>query len=222
MRLLPREEDRLLLFLAAELARRRRDRGLKLTQAEASAIIADEVSEAARDGVSYEEAVARGYAVLGEEDVLEGVADLLPQVELEAGFLDGSRLVVLRDPIRADGPPEASEPEVTWLDDAGEVTELEIVNEGEVPVGVTSHFHVFEVNRNLRFDRRAAWGRRLAVAPGVKVFFLPGEPRTVRLVPFAGERVVRGHGGLVDGPLDAPGALDAALAQARELGYRGA
>jgi urease subunit gamma/beta len=221
MRLLPREEDRLLLFLAAELARRRRDRGLKLTQAEASALIADEVSEAARDGVSYAEAVARGYAVLGPGDVLDGVADLLPHVELEASFADGARLVVLRDPIRADGPPEVIEPPVTWLEDAGEVSELEIVNEGEIPVGITSHFHVFEVNRALRFDRRAAWGRRLAVAPGVKVFLLPGEARTVRLVPFRGERVVRGHGGLVDGPLDAPGALDAALAEARRLGYRG-
>jgi urease subunit gamma/beta len=222
MRLLPREEDRLLLFLAAELARRRRDRGLKLTQAEASALIADEVSEAARDGLSYKDAIARGYAVLGEADVLDGVADLLPHVELEASFADGARLVVLHDPIRADGPPAVTEPDVAWLEDAGDVTELEIVNEGTVPVGVTSHFHVFEVNRDLRFDRRAAWGRRLAVAPGVKVFFLPGEPRTVRLVPFGGKRVIRGHGGLVDGPLDAPGALDAALAHARELGYRGA
>ena len=63
---------------------------------------------------------------------------------------------------------------------------------------------------------------RLAVAAGVKVVFAPGETREVRLLPFGGARVVRGHGGLVDGPLDAPGALDAALALARERGYRGA
>jgi urease subunit gamma/beta len=62
----------------------------------------------------------------------------------------------------------------------------------------------------------------LAIAPGAKVVFAPGEPRAVRLVAIAGARVVRGHGGLVDGPLDAPGAREAALALARERGYRGA
>jgi len=223
MRLLPREEDRLLLFLAAELARRRRTRGLRLTQAEASALIADEVCEAARDGVGYGEAVQCGYAVVSEDEVLDGVADLLPRVEVEAAFADGSRLVVLHDPIRREGPPAAdAEPPVPWREDAGPVTELEVVNEGGVPIGVTSHFHIFEVNPALRLDRAAAWGLRLAVPPGVKVFFDPGEARTVRAVPIGGRRVVRGHGGLVDGPLDAGGAREAALAEARRLGYRGA
>jgi urease subunit gamma/beta len=225
MRLLPREEDRLLLFLAAELARRRRERGLQLTQAEAAALVADEVCEAARDGCSYADALARGYAVVGEDDVLDGVADLLRRVEVEAAFPDGSRLVVLHDPIRATGPREHEEPPVPWLEDtaaAGAATELEVVNDGPVPVGVTSHFHFFEVNRDLRFDRAAAWGQRLAIPPGVKVFFAPGEQRTVRLVPFGGARVIRGHGGLVDGPLDAPGAREAALELARAQGYRGA
>ena len=63
---------------------------------------------------------------------------------------------------------------------------------------------------------------RSAVAAGVKVVLEPGETREIRLLPIGGDRVVRGHGGLVDGPLDAPGALDAALALARERGYRGA
>ena len=91
-----------------------------------------------------------------------------------------------------------------------------------VPVGVTSHFHFFEANRALRFERAAAWGLRLAIEPGEKVFFDPGVPREVFLVPFGGARVIRGHAGLVDGPLDAPGALEAALGLARERGYRGA
>jgi urease subunit gamma/beta len=96
------------------------------------------------------------------------------------------------------------------------------VNEGKVAVGVTSHFHFFEVNRALRFDRAAAWGMRLAIAPGAKVFFDPGAAREVFLAPFRGARVIRGHAGLADGPLDADGALAAALALARERGYRGA
>jgi urease subunit gamma/beta len=91
-----------------------------------------------------------------------------------------------------------------------------------VAVGVTSHFHFFEVNRALRFDRAAAWGMRLALAAGAKAFFLPGVEQQVFLAPIGGARVIRGHGGLADGPLDAPGALEAALALARERGYRGA
>jgi urease subunit gamma/beta len=219
MRLLPSEESRLLLFLAAELARRRRARGLALTQAEAVALIADEVCEAARDGRSYAEVEAFGYTVLGVDDVLDGVADAVPRVEVEPLFVDGHRLVVLHDPIRRDAPlvPEAVAP--VWI---GDGAALEVRNEGPVPVAVTSHFHFFEVNRSLAFDRAAAWGLRLAIAPGAKVVFVPGEPLTVRLVPIAGARIVRGHGGLVDGPLDADGALDAALALARERGYRGA
>jgi urease subunit gamma/beta len=109
--------------------------------------------------------------------------------------------------------------ETAWL--AGD-RGLTVVNEGDVPIGVTSHFHFFEVNRALRFDRAAAWGMRLAIAPGAKVFFDPGAPREVYLTPFGGARVIRGHGGLVDGPLDSGGALEAALALARERGYRGA
>ena len=220
MRLLPREEDRLLLFLAAELARRRRGRGLRLGQAEATALIADEVCEAARDGSTYAEAEARGYAVLGVEDVLEGVPALVARVEVEALFADGSRLVVLHAPISRDGPPSLlTEPPVPWLEGG---RPLRVANEGPVPIGITSHFHVFEANRALRFDRAAAWGMRLAVPAGVKVVLAPGEERELRVLPIGGRRVVRGHGGLVDGPLDAPGARDAALARARERGYRGA
>jgi len=219
MRLLPSEEDRLLLFLAGELARKRRARGLKLTQAEAVALIADEVCEAARDGRSYADVQASGYGVLGTDDVLEGVADAVPRIEVEPLFEDGHRLVVLHDPIRRDGPPEPKLIEPEWVEEG---TMLEVVNEGEVPVGVTSHFHFFEVNRTLHFDRAAAWGSRLAIAAGAKVVFNPGEPLTVHLVPIAGARIVRGHGGLVDGPLDADGALEQALALARMRGYRGA
>jgi urease subunit gamma/beta len=219
MRLLPREQDRLLLFLAAELARARRGRGLRLNQAEATALIADAVCEAARDGRSYAEAQAAGYAALGTADVLDGVPELVARVEVEALFGDGSRLIVLHQPVARAGPVPPSEPAVAWLDRSVALT---VVNEGAVPVGVTSHFHFFEVNRALRFDRAAAWGMRLAVAAGAKVFFEPGEPRAVFLAAFGGARVVRGHGGLADGPLDAAGARARALARARELGYRGA
>jgi urease subunit gamma/beta len=221
MRLLPQEQDRLLLFLAAELARARRARGLKLNQAEAIAIIADGICELARDGLRYEAVVAGAYAILGEQDVLDGVRPLVRRVEVEAVFCDGRHLIVVEDPL---GPvPERTaegEPEVPWLD--GATARLSVLNEGAVPIAVTSHLHFFEANRALRFDRAAAWGLRLAVPARTKIFFAPGTPREVALIPIAGARVVRGHGELVDGPLDAPGALQQALQRAREKGYRGA
>jgi urease subunit gamma/beta len=220
--LLPHEKDRLELFAAAELARRRRGRGLALSQAEAVALIADEVLEAARDGLDYAAVERRGYEVLGPAEVLEEVPGLVERIELEPLFADGHRLIVLRDPIALDAPPPMhaeGAAEIPWLPDG---VALEVVNEGEVPVGLSSHFHVFEANRALRFDRRAAWGMRLALPAGEKVAIEPGQALELRLAPIAGQRVVRGHGELVDGPLDDPGALEAALQRARERGYRGA
>ena len=203
MRLLPREQDRLLLFLAAELARRRRGRGLALNQAEAVALIADEVCEAARDGRSYAEAEAAGYRV-----ARPGRRGRGRRPRSCAGSRsrrcsrDGSRLLVLHDPITAPGRRRRARRRSSGCERDHALT---VVNEGDVPVGVTSHFHFFEVNRVLRFDRAAAWGMRLAIAPGEKVFFDPGIPRKVFLLPFGGARVVRGHAGLADGPLDADG-----------------
>ena len=220
MQLLPLELNRLQVFLAAELARRRRARGLRLSQAEAVALIADEVMEAARDGLTYEQVESRGYTVLAPADVLDEVPGLVSRIELEALFADGSRLIVLHDPIAAAQPPAIDGPAlpVEWLEGG---VPIEVTNDGDVPIALSSHFHVFETNRQLRFDRKAAWGMRLAVTAGVKVVIEPGQTRELRLVPFGGKRVIRGHGGLVDGPLDAPGALDAALELARERGYRG-
>src|ERR1700712_5202984 len=121
MRLLPQEQDRLLLFLAAELARARRARGLKLNQAEATAIVADGICELARDGLRYDAVVAGAYAILGEDDVLEGVRALVARIEVEAVFRDGRHLIVVEAPL---GPApdtdaaDAAEPDVPWLDSA--------------------------------------------------------------------------------------------------------
>jgi urease subunit gamma/beta len=221
VRLLPREQNRLQVFAAAELARRRRARGLLLSQAEAVALISDEVMEAARDGLDYAAVEQRGYEILVPADVLEDVPRLVGRIELEALFADGHRLIVLHDPITSGGPPslDADDAQLQWLEGG---TPLRLTSTSDVPIALTSHFHVFEANRQLRFDRRAAWGMRLAVTAGVKVVIEPGQTRELQVVPFGGARVVRGHGGLTDGPLDAPGALEAALALAREQGYEGA
>jgi urease beta subunit len=95
--------------------------------------------------------------------------------------------------------------------------ELEVTNAGDRPIQVGSHFHFFEANRALRFDRSAAYGRRLDIPAGTAVRFEPGEAKRVGLIPLGGRRVVHGLNGLTDGPLDE--VRDAALARARERGF---
>lgn len=223
MDLTPTESDRLLLHLAALLAAARRARGLRLNVPETTALIADAVAEAARDGRSVTEALEIGRGVLGPDDVLPGVADIVTQVQVEAVFSDGSRLVTVPDPIggghlgdHAPGAISSSDAAAVIFDD---VRRVEVTNESDVPISVTSHFHFFEVNPRLRFDRRSAYGRHLAVPAGAVIRFEPRKPTTVELAPFGGDRVVVGFAGLVDGPLDAPGALEAALAAARSCGF---
>ncbi|MGC0423007.1 urease subunit gamma [Embleya sp. AB8] len=97
-----------------------------------------------------------------------------------------------------------------------------VTNTSEVPISVTSHFHFFETNPRLRFDRAAGYGRRLAIPAGSTVRFDPGATVDVRLVPIGGARVAIGFAGLVDGPLDAPGAREEALRKAHACGYAGA
>jgi urease subunit gamma/beta len=94
-----------------------------------------------------------------------------------------------------------------------------VANTAAVPISVTSHFHFFEVNPRLRFDRAAAYGRHAAIPAGSSVRFDPGQVVEVRLVPIGGARVVIGFAGLVDGPLDRPGAMGEALRRAHECGY---
>ncbi len=228
MRLTPTDRDRLLIFTAAELARARRARGLRLNIPEATALIADTVCEAARDGARLMDAAAAGAAVLGPDDVLPGVADVVTEVKVEAVFDDGTRMVVVRNPFGAaaglggDAPgavmpaarPIGSEP--------ADLVRLNVVNTGDVPVSITSHFHFFEVNPRLHFDRSAAYGRHLAIPAGASLRFDPGATVEAPLVPIGGARVAIGFAGLVDGPLDAPGAKEAALARAAAQGYLGA
>jgi urease subunit gamma/beta len=228
MRLTPTDRDRLLIFTAAELARTRRSRGLRLNIPEATALIADTVCEAARDGARLMAAAAAGAAVLGPDDVLPGVVDVVTEVKVEAVFDDGTRMVVVRNPFGAaaglgDDAPGAVMPAERPINrEPADLVRLSVVNTGDVPVSITSHFHFFEVNPRLRFDRAAAYGRHLAISAGAALRFDPGATVEAALVPIGGARVAIGFAGLVDGPLDAPGAKEAALARAAAQGYLGA
>jgi urease subunit gamma/beta len=228
MRLTPTDRDRLLIFTAAELARTRRARGLRLNIPEATALIADTVCEAARDGARLMAAAAAGAAVLGPDDVLPGVVDVVTEVKVEAVFDDGTRMVVVRNPFGGaaglgdDAPGAVMPAERPVNSEPADLVRLSVVNTGDVPVSITSHFHFFEVNPRLQFDRAAAYGRHLAIPAGASLRFDPGATVEAPLVPIGGARVAIGFAGLVDGPLDAPGAKEAALARAAAQGYLGA
>lgn len=100
MHLSPREQEKLLIVVAADLARRRRDRGLKLNHPEAVAFITAEILEGARDGRSVSELMSFGTTLLKRDDVMEGIAEIIHDIQVEATFPDGTKLVTVHDPIR--------------------------------------------------------------------------------------------------------------------------
>ena len=100
MHLTPREREKLMIVVAADLARRRQARGLKLNHPEAMAVISYELLEGARDGRSVAELMSHGATILKQDDVMEGVADMIHEVQVEATFPDGTKLVTVHNPIR--------------------------------------------------------------------------------------------------------------------------
>ncbi|MFC5849669.1 urease subunit beta [Deinococcus petrolearius] len=226
MQLTERERDKLLIFTAAELARQRRARGLKLNYPEAAALITAAVLEGIRDGRRVEDLMEYGTGILGPDDVMDGVPALLGELQVEGTFPDGTKLVTIHDPIRGGSGAVPGE----YLLEDGEitlnaglpVTTLSVANRADRPIQVGSHFHFFEVNGALHFERAAAYGQRLNIAAGTAVRFEPGEEREVDLVPLGGKRTVYGMNALVSGDLDAPGAREAALERARAAGFGGA
>jgi urease subunit gamma len=100
LHLTPREQEKLLIFVAAELARKRQGRGLKLNYPEALAILSAEIMEAARDGQCVAEIMSFGATILKREDLMDGVAEMIHEVQVEATFPDGTKLVTIHDPVR--------------------------------------------------------------------------------------------------------------------------
>ena len=100
MHLTPRESEKLLLFLAGELAQKRKDRGLKLNYPEAIALISSHLQEAARDGRSVAELMSFGGTILSRNDVMEGIPEMIDEIQIEATFPDGTKLVTVHNPIR--------------------------------------------------------------------------------------------------------------------------
>jgi urease subunit gamma/beta len=214
MHLTPRELDKLVLHGAGSLAQKRLARGLRLSYPEAVALIATVLLELIRDGRGVAELMGVGRQMLGQRQVMDGVAGLIAEVQVEGTFPDGTKLVTVHDPIvREDGDLElalygsflpvpslelfgASAGQVApgGLETTGDPIELnagrrtvvlDVVHVGDRPIQVGSHYPFADVNLALEFDREAAARMRLDVPAGTAVRFEPGEARSVQLVEMA-------------------------------------
>ena len=251
MRLTPCEVDKLsTLYATGRLAQRRLASGMRLNHPEAVALIAMQCAELARGGEHTAAQVQDdGKRMLGRRHVLDGVAELVGDVQIEATFLDGTKLVTVHDAICADdvdlksalrgsflpvparssfAPAAAKKSpapgEVCTSKESIELlagrdkVKVRVTNTCDRPIQVGSHFHLIEANRYLNFDRRRAFGKRLAVPSGTAVRFEPGESKTVTLVDIAGNRVVKGGNNLVDGPATAE-RIEEVMQRVRNAGF---
>lgn len=230
MLLTPTEMNRLIIFGAAELARKRKARGALLNHPEAVAYIADEILENARDGMSVAELIGFGATLLTTDDVMAGVERLMPVLQVEASFPDGTKLVTVHEPIRPgekeipEGviPGEIIVPEEEMEINVGRRKEtLTVANKGDRPVQVGSHFHFFEANRCLDFDREVAFGMRLDIPAGTAVRFEPGGKKEVTVTQFGGRGEIIGLNGLTNGSVSSEAVKTGAMDLARKRGFKG-
>jgi urease subunit gamma/beta len=231
MLLTPTELERLTIFTAAELARRRRAKGLKLNYPEAVAIITDEILEGAREGRSVADLIGYGSTILSTDDVLSGIASMMNIIQVECVFPDGTKLVTVHEPIRP-APGTAADPEhpgrITAVDGSIDLNAgrrsvtLKARNSGDRPIQIGSHFHFFEVNKAMEFDRAAAFGMRLDIPAGTAVRFEPGAWKEVTLVTLGGQSELTGLNNLTNGSSSDPAVRDGALERAKKRGFKGA
>jgi urease subunit gamma/beta len=216
MHLTPREIDKLVLHGAGALAQKRLARGLRLSYPEAVALLATQLLELIRDGRSVAELMDLGRRVLGRAQVMDGVPEMLHEVQVEGTFADGTKLVTVHHPIALDQGDLALALHGSFLPvpDAGAFTlparevvpgetlvasgdvelnvgrarrTLGVTNRGDRPIQVGSHYPFAETNRALDFDRAAVAGMRLDIPAGTAVRFEPGESKTVTLVTSGGD-----------------------------------
>ena len=232
MLLTPTEMERLTIYVAAELARKHKAKGLPLNHPEAVAYIVDEILERAREGRSVADLIAWGSTLLTSDDVMPGVAHLMPMIQVEGTFPDGTKLVTIHDPIRP-GKRKTAKDEVVpgeIITDDGDIelnagrrkASLKVVNTGDRPIQIGSHYHFFETNKALDFDREKSFGMHLDIPAGTAVRFEPGEQKDVTLCEFGGSGEMVGLNSLTEGSRRSALVKDTALARARERGFKGA
>jgi urease subunit gamma/beta len=202
-----REQEKLMIYMASKLALERKEKGLKLNYPEAVAIISSFILEGAREGKSVATLMVEATKVLTQEDVMEGVASMMSMVQTEATFDDGTKLVTVHNPIafsnedRVAGEYIIDEGDIE-LNEHATITSIEVQNNGDRPIQVGSHYHFFEANKALYFDREKAYGQRLNIPAGTSVRFEPGSQKHIEVIAFKGKRYISGFNGLVEGYLD--------------------
>lgn len=232
MLLTPTELERLTIYTAAELARKHKAKGMRLNHPEAVAYIVDEILEGAREGRSVADLIGYGSTLLNADDVMPGVADMMPMIQVECTFPDGTKLVTVHDPIRPSKkkskkdevhPGEIITPDEDIELNAGRrKTKIKAINNGDRPIQVGSHYHFFEVNKQLEFEREKSFGMHLDIPAGTAVRFEPGESKEVTLVEFGGTGEVYGLNSLSNGSTRSAARKQQALQTARNRGFRGA
>ena len=223
--------------MAGQVAQERKDRGLKLNYPEAVSLISAQLLEKAREGASVTELMVYGTQILTSEDVMPGVAEMISEIQIEATFPDGTKLVTVHDPIpyviretdsyNSESCAEKDLIPGEILVDDGEIVinegkqaiGLAVENLGDRPIQVGSHFHFFEVNKLLKFDRASAFGKRLDIPSGTAVRFEPGEEKVIRLIPIGGAGIVYGLNDLTCGPVKEEEVKQAALEKGRGTGH---
>ncbi len=224
MNLTPTEMERLTIFTVAELARRYKKHGVKLSMPEAQALIADEILLGARRGMSHSELVTYGSNILTADDVEEGVANLIRSVSIEVSLEEGTKLVTIFDPIEPNnaekipGQIYCARGDVE-LNKNRKIVKLKVINAGDRSIQVRSHAHFFEVNRVLLFDREKAFGMRLDRPSGGGERFDPGIEKEVSLVAYGGNKFVEGFSGLTQGDLSKTDVKKKALQRAKKNNF---
>lgn len=246
MKLSPKEVEKLQLHQAGFVAQKRYARGILLNYPETVALIATQLLEFIREGETVAGLMQKGRQILGYDDVMEGVTDLLDTVQIEGTFPDGTKLVSVHQPIAERGLDNGlalygsgltrlskkisidntieTHPGQTLIDNgeielnAGrKVLVIEVRNTGDRPVQIGSHYPFAEANKALFFHRVPTIGYRLDIPSGTAIRIKPGEKRQVQLVEIAGEKKIYGANALINGPIE--GRTAEIIARMTERGF---
>ena len=228
MRLAPKDIEKLMLHNAGALAQKRYARGILLNYPETIALLSAQLLEFIREGYSVAELMDLGMKILGVDDVMEGVPQMVDEVQIEGTFPDGTKLVTIHHPVcnknlsngyalYGSGLTKANEkliidnsinpspgakeyaPDPIELNAGRKIKTIEVVNSGDRPIQVGSHYIFSETNAALKFDRAGVIGYRLNIPAGTAVRFEPGEKKIIHLVEIAGEQKIFGGNNLIQG-----------------------
>ncbi len=228
MRLAPKDIEKLMLHNAGALAQKRYARGILLNYPETIALLSAQLLEFIREGYSVAELMDLGMKILGVDDVMEGVAQIVDEVQIEGTFPDGTKLVTIHHPVcnknlsngyalYGSGLTKSNEklvidntinpspgskvyaPDPIELNAGRQIKTIDVVNSGDRPIQVGSHYIFSETNAALKFDRTGVIGYRLNIPAGTAVRFEPGEKKIINLVEIAGEQKIFGGNNLIQG-----------------------